>query len=207
MELHEIDALLDAAKPPEARIPLCLRADLASRHEELDQRLTELASRPNATLADLEQATLAQEIRAVEQQMADSTVTVLLRAVPRPDFRKLAAEHPPREEHAGDRVLGFNQETFYEALIALCLVEPALDRPRVDRLLGKLNDGQYSALAEAAWNLNRSEVSVPFSLTASRIAPSSGATSKRLPDSGSPSSGSTAGSRNKSRSTSTKTGG
>lgn len=207
MDLHEFDALLDEARPPEARIPLCLRADLASRHEELDQRLTELANRSSAMLADPEQASLAQEIRAVEQQMADSTVTVLLRAVPRPDFRKLAAEHPPREGHAGDRVLGFNQETFYESLIALCLVEPALDRPRVERLLGKLNDGQYSALAEAAWNLNRSEVSVPFSLTASCIAPSSGATPKRLPGSGSPSSGSTGGNRSRSRSTSSKTGG
>jgi hypothetical protein len=204
MELSELDALLAAAKLPETTVRVCLRGDLIAEWEELDRQLTELRNRATATLAgDPAEAVLAGRIRDLEAEMEGSTISVRLRAMERRPFRRLAEEHPARKDHQGDQALGYNQDTYFDALIAACLVEPDLDADRLAVFLDKLTDRQFSSLADAAWALNRRDISVPFSHTASRITQTSDGTSRPQSASGSATSGSLAGSRGKSRSTST----
>ena len=79
------------------------------------------------------------------------------------------AEHPPREDNQTDRALGLNQDTFFDAAIRACAVEPALDKADWDALDEVLSDAQWNTLANAAWAVNARDVDVPFSQRASRI--------------------------------------
>lgn len=185
MELSEIDAILDGAKKPEAKVKLCLRPDLQERWEKLEAALRDEDQATPDTLAKAvskRAKELAAEIRALEEQMKASTLEVTLRAMDRAPWKELLSAHPPRREVPMDLGMGFNNETLFDDLIGKSIVDPVLDEQRLGKLLDALTAGQFDKLANAAWELNKSDVSVPFSPTASRIAGSSGGTSKRRPD-------------------------
>ncbi|AGL13882.1 hypothetical protein [Actinoplanes sp. N902-109] len=179
--MNDFNALLDQATRPEKTVQLCMRGDLVARHEQLDRELTKAQQRARDSLAGGNVGELTDQIRAIEQEMADSTWTFRLRALRRRDFRALVAAHPPRrvvadgEEkiHEQDQFTGVNGETFHDALIRACLVDPELDDAQWERLVDSLNDRQFDELAGAAWGVNRSDVDVPFSRAASRTSPDS----------------------------------
>lgn len=182
MELSEIDAMLAGAKKPETKVPLCLRSDLQAEWERLEQELRDEEEAEPATLAKAvskRSKELAVEIRALEEQMKAATLTVTLRAMERAPWKELLSAHPPRKDVPTDWGMGYNPETMFDDLIGKTLVDPVLDEERLGKLLDGLTAGQYDKLSDAAWKLNKSDVSVPFSPTASRIAASSGGTSKR----------------------------
>jgi len=182
MDTTEIDAILAGAKKPEASVPLCLRSDLQDQWETLEAELQaeDRAETPTLAKADSKRAKeLAEQVRALQAEMEKSTITVTLRAMDRVPWKELQSAHPPRKDSAVDWRLGFNPDTFYDALIAASIVDPVLDEERLAKLLDAITAGQFDKLASTAWELNRSDVSVPFSATASRIASSSGGTSKR----------------------------
>ncbi|RSN65415.1 hypothetical protein DMH01_03290 [Amycolatopsis sp. WAC 04182] len=206
MDNEEFDALLEKAKRPEKDVDLCLRGDLQAEWERLDAQLAE-PSTDTATLAvSKEQREIAKQVVALQEEMKDATLTLRLRALERHAWKKLRADHPPRDKDPHDRVMGINNDTFWDALVYVSLVSPKLDAERVARLLDSLTVSQFDKLTTATWNLNQEDVSVPFSSTASRIAPSSGATSRQRPSSESAIDASSAGSRKKSSSTTMKAG-
>lgn len=204
MELSELDSLLASAKQPETTVTLCLRADLQAEWEQLDRELTDLRARASRKLAGSnDEVELARQVQAVEEEMAASTITVTLRALTRRPWMQLVQSHPPRKDNEGDKQLGINQDTFFDALIGACVVDPELDEERLTGLLDALTSHQFDQLTEAAWSINRQDVSVPFSPIASRIITSSGGTSRRQSGSGSRTKGSQGGNQKQSRSTST----
>lgn len=162
--------IIRSAKLPEATVPVCVRGDLAAEVERLDKQLTDLNSNTDGRLVGNAQAReLAERIEALRAEMADSTVALRLRAMPHREWAKLAAAHKPREGEDVDQALGINMETFPAALIRASIVDPELDHDTWDTLADTLTFEQWDTLTTAAWNLNRREVSVPFSATASRI--------------------------------------
>lgn len=208
MDIAELDSLLDNAKPPFAEVPICLRGDLQAVWEKLDSELIDLRNSATSTLANTpssEEFKLAGQIKALEEQMASSTVIVRLEALSRRPWRDLIEAHPPREGNAADAAMGCNQETYFDALIGACTVSPEFDTERLEKFLNKITPTQFNSLSDAAWSLNRRDVSVPFSRTASLINQGSGGTSKQQSDSASATASSQAGSRKKSPSTSTRT--
>ncbi len=194
MDLKEIDALLASAKRPEKDVPLCLRGDLQAEWELLNGQLVEPDDTPTLA-ASKEQRDLAKQVLDIEAEMRQATVTLRLRALERHAWKKMRADHPPRKDDPVDRVMGINNDTFWDALISVSLVSPELGSDRLGRLLDELTVSQFDKLTTVAWNLNQDEVSVPFSSTASRIAPSSGATSRRPSGRASATGGSSAGNR------------
>jgi hypothetical protein len=57
-------------------------------------------------------------------------------------------------------------ETFWDAIARACLIEPVIDDETWALMAGpagKLTDRQIGQLADAAWAVNRGDVSVPFS--------------------------------------------
>ncbi len=196
MDIRELDALLASAKRPEAVVPVCLRGDLQAEWETLDKRLTELRTRSLGKLAPApEHREMADRIVELERTMADSTVDVRLRGLDRRAWRELVAAHPARPDVNTDGVLGVNGETFFDALVAASIVEPEMTSEQTSSLLDALTSQQFDSLADAAWGLNRRDVSVPFSLAASQLNPTGGETSKQQSDSGSRTRGSRGGSR------------
>ncbi len=166
-----IDALLDAARLPERTVTLCLRGDLQADFEELQRQLTKAQDAPRDSIDDGGDAVeLAEQIEALRGQMESHTVTFRMRALPRRRWRELWTAHPGRDGDNRDRVMGgVNMDTFPEALLRECCIEPALTPGQWDRILDTISDQQYDDLATMAWNANRSSVDVPFSPAASRI--------------------------------------
>lgn len=167
--------LIRSAKLPERIVHLCLRGDLAAEHERLSAELS-AAQRSNTTslAGNSHAARLAEDIRALEELMAESTVAFRLRALPRRQWAQLVAAHPPRRDEGG-RVVdtdasGVNIDEFMADALRRCVVDPVLADEDWTSLVDEcLTDAQYTQLSDAAWALNRREVDVPFSLAASRI--------------------------------------
>src|SRR5699024_11389913 len=105
-----------------------------------------------------------------------STVRSRLRALRRSEWTERVAANPPRDDNADDKARGYNQETFYDDVIARSIVEVTQDGAAIDFdpltewevLADEMTDAQYSKFAAAIFVLNRGEVSVPFSRSASR---------------------------------------
>lgn len=167
--------IIRQARLPESVVPVCVRGDLAAEVEELNRRLAELKERPTDRLVGNPEARrIAEQIEALRAEMAEATVKFRLRALPHREYAKLEAQHPPRKDDDRDTTVGFNLETFPEPLIRACLVEPQLDDDAWQHLIDSLTFHQWDALFTAALMLNRREVSIPFSLAASRILRDSG---------------------------------
>ncbi|MFG3710127.1 hypothetical protein [Micromonospora sp. NPDC047730] len=177
----DVKALIRGAKLPETTVSVCLAADLVAQFEQRERELVNARRAAGSSLAGSSKAReLAEQIEALRQEMAESTVDFRLRAMPRPEWRAFVAAHPPRKVEGGkvhedDAHLGVNAETFFDALVQKSTVSPELDAEDWRLLLDeKLTDRQFDELSNAAWALNRREVDVPFSHAASRILRSSG---------------------------------
>jgi hypothetical protein len=171
--LKNFKAMLAEAKLPEGTIEICLRGDLAADHEAAERELEQAEKTGADSLAGSGAGDIANRILALEDEMREHTYEFRLRALPRAEWRALCAEHPPRKADDGSVVdtdrIGVNADTFYDAIIRACLVDPELTDDDWGQLAGALTDRQYDELADAAWGLNRREVDIPFSRAASRM--------------------------------------
>ena len=169
--MTDIKALIKGARLPEATVPLCLRADLVAEYERVKRELEKVRAATAGSLAGPGEqgADLEERLRALWPEMAESTLTVTLRALPSPRYQALVAEHPPRQDgdevDKRDRFFGFNVDTFFPVLARACTVAPDLDAEDWNGLIGedgKLTDAQVGKLCDAAWKLNRKDVDLPF---------------------------------------------
>ncbi len=165
---------LKAAKRPETTVPVCLRGDLQADFEQAERELAEAERKPADSLAGTGARAIAERIEALREEMREYTVEFRFRAKPKHEFRELVDAYPPRRDDEGgivdgDRAIGVNTETFFDACIRACLVEPELDDEDWATLDANLSDRQFDELSNAAWGINRREVGVPFSRAASRI--------------------------------------
>ena len=147
--------------------------DAALRRRTSERKLEQAEKQGSDSLAGSGAGALVDQIESLEQEMREHTYEFRLRALPKPAWRKLCGEHPPRRGEDSEIVptdlIGVNAETFYDAIIRACLVDPELNDEQWEQLVGSLTDRQYDELADAAWGLNRREVDIPFSHAASRM--------------------------------------
>lgn len=188
----DFKSLLKQAKRPERTVDICLRGDLVADFEVADKALRDA----QATASDSKEgdgvASLVDAVERIQAEMADSIYPFRLRALPRPWFRALMKAHPPREDDDPDTQVGFNRDTYFEALLKVSTVDPPMgvdvegffkellqaqaggaDLPVLPdgdwpELLDALTDRQFGDLTDAAWFVNRDEVSVPKSLAVLR---------------------------------------
>lgn len=161
------------AKPAERSVPVCLRLDLMSQLQVLDRDLLEAdaAARASNSLAGgSRRRELAEQVESVRAEMAQHTVTVLVRALtPRRRWTELVAKHPPREGNRADLGAGVNVDTFFDEALRACVAEPVMDDADWKALDEFGSDAQWNSLANAVWAVNTSDVDIPFSRTASRV--------------------------------------
>ncbi len=162
---------------PERIVQIVTRGSLAAEHEQITEQLEQSKGSSLASSGDL-RARLAD----IEQEMRDSSVSALLRALPRnrrpgdtrPTWRELADAHPPRLDGDGvmearDRLAGgINYQTFPEAMVRACIVEldgeaVSLDDADWQELMSAVAQGQFDELVANAWEINKDKVSIPFS--------------------------------------------
>lgn len=175
------DALVAEPKRATTSVQLCFRSDLNARHQELSAELAVLTKdkqEPRRLGQADPRAPIAKQIRELEEQMRGATQSVKLTAMRRPDFRPLQAQHPPRKGQQVDTAYGCNVDTFFPALLAECATAPKRDAEYWTKMLAEvLNDWQYENLVIAAWNLNRADVTAPFSQLASAVTKTSNGSS------------------------------
>lgn len=166
---RDAKAVIAAARRPESVLEVCLRGDLVAEHELLDQELARIQADGawvGTSIADVNPVTeLAKRIADLEQQMVESTVTFRFRALSRTGWAELLAAHPAREGQQ-ER---YNWDTFPTAIVAACLIDPAMTADEVEELFDAINQGSRDALTGAAWDVNQEASAVPFSQRASVV--------------------------------------
>ncbi|MEU4399783.1 hypothetical protein [Micromonospora orduensis] len=166
----DVKELIRGARLPETTVSLCLRADLVAEYEQVQAERAKAQEQASGSLAGSGGAVqdLDGQLEVRRREMAESTLTLTLRALSSHRYQQLLDEHPPRVTDGvlepRDR-LGFNADTFFLALARACVVAPALDSEDWEALVGDdgtLTDGQVSKLCNAAYALNRKDVDLPF---------------------------------------------
>jgi hypothetical protein len=168
--MASIDEIIAGARLPERTITICLRGDLQAEFEDLERQLSAAEAAGDDTLAGNEQARhLAELIEAVRTQMREHEATFRFRGLPAKEYMDLLAQHPPTDEQREKGQTDANWDTWPTALIAACAADPAMTVEQAGRLSKAVSQRQWDDLWATAFAVNRSEVSVPFSLAASAI--------------------------------------
>ncbi|MEU4095499.1 hypothetical protein [Streptomyces sp. NPDC026673] len=144
------DAALSLAKARAAALAECVEQGIRE-----DQREAWVASNPQVVAADA-------ALTAAQGTLAEVTLTLTFRALPRPAWEQLLREHAPSEAQA-DKGMEYNVDTFPAALISACHVERDADGAEVDgmseadahELLDTWPDAEAKALFTAALVINQ----------------------------------------------------
>lgn len=172
---------------------IALDPDLAEEYSDA-KRAQEIAanratSRPNDTGVQVELFQAEEALAKLEERMRDedAVASFTFRSVGRAAYDGLVDDHQPtaaqraKAKSQGVSEIGWNYETFPQALVALCLVEPKLSEDEVCALWqsSEWNQAELNVLLQAAvevcgtrrtvelgkdWRTTRS--SVPSSTTA-----------------------------------------
>lgn len=86
---------------------------------------------------------------------ARGTEVILRTIASRKKMRAIRDAHPPREDNETDKALGFNADTYPEALAAACLASPALNDEAREEFLDSLTEGDGELVSTAAYTLHR----------------------------------------------------
>lgn len=168
--MASVEDLIAQAKPREVTVPICLAGDLNARHEELSRQLQAAGDSwvPDSLSGVNPKLALAEQITALEREMAEHSHTFVCRALPRSKYAELRRAHPARDDTAVPERL-FNLDTFPVALVAASCVDPEFPSvEKVDELFDRLGQGAFDEVFTAAWAANTGGSGVPKSLLASR---------------------------------------
>lgn len=166
-------------KRPETRVLFCLDGDLKAQHEAADMEYSAARSRAvvDARLNDPAKA-LAQKVIDLEDQMKATSVSFLVRGLPRGQWSDLVAAHAPRPENNTDKTYGFNVESLMVIAVPKSIVGvenssgealPFDTKTEWDALADDMTNSQYEDFVLAVLRVNAGRNDVPFSLSAFRM--------------------------------------
>ena len=166
-------------KRPETRVKFCLDGDLKAAHEAAEAEYLATRSRAVADGRLNDPAKdLARKVVDLEAEMQASTVSFLVRGLPRGTWADLVAGHAPREGNALDKSYGFNVESLMVAALPLSIVGAEnsagevldFDAPTEwSALADDMTNSQYEDFVLAVLRVNAGRNDVPFSLSAFRM--------------------------------------
>lgn len=166
---------------PTKGVELCLDLTKRAEWERLDTELTAARKDPSIDqrLTGGPVTELAKQLTAIEAEMAAATVTFTLTALSHREWDRLKSEHAPRPDDDGDKAVGFNEETIFDVLIPMSVVDVVgPDGAEVDwspekwgDLADEMTNAQYMDFKKAAFVLNVGEAvaRLPKSLGASVV--------------------------------------
>ena len=143
-----LEERLASARRPERVVDVYLRGDLRAEWDDIQAQLQ--ARGESSSLADPERDELVVRARVVEEEFAESRLSIRLRALNRSDASALATE-------TGD------DGEFGRALLARAVVEPEMTPEQLTQLGDALSAGDFARLVSVAQELTFGATSVPFS--------------------------------------------
>lgn len=162
---------------------ICLSPDLGEQYQahviaaaaakaEDDRRDPESPS--NRRSADLPKWRAELEAaQALVEANPTSFYEAILEALPRAEWLRLRTAHMPREGHPEDADR-YNSDTFPEAAVIACLVDPVPSDDVAEYLRANLATGEWNRLATVCWNLNEGARQIPKADQLSEILGGSG---------------------------------
>lgn len=160
-----LDDFAKAHKPARATARVGFRQDLWDDHARLEAEM--VAALRDDSLESGEQD-LAEQVQALEAQMAESEQSFTFQSVGRQAWTKLLAEHPPSPEH---REMGsdHNPETFPPAALALSAADPVITLETATAMFDTLNIAQWNRLWNAVLTANIGGGEAPKSAVATAV--------------------------------------
>jgi hypothetical protein len=197
--MASFEEIIAGARLPETGVTLCLRGDLQLEFERLEKDLSEAraADAADDSLAAGGRARpIAEQIEKLRQEMAEHERTFVMRGLSRHAWRKLTDDHPPRKDRTDgkDDEDDVNWDTWPTAVIAACSADPVMSVEQVEQLAEVITDWQWNALFAGCMVVNRMEISVPKSVSASAVLAATAPKSKQPAPGGSAGGGSSGGS-------------
>lgn len=171
--MPSIDDVLEEAEPHHKSVRLCLLGNLSRDHEHLNGELVVAIGKHGDKHADVVQ--LAEQVRALEIDMRERATEFVYKALGRPAWKKLLADHPPTEEQLkDDPTLKFDPDEFPIAAMVASMIEPSgVTRSSLLRLIEKMTDTQYLILWDACLAANGGVTGLGESKAASSVLRSS----------------------------------
>lgn len=169
--------LIRGAKLRRDEFRVCVDPPLVDDYERL---LAEQAAERDAardSLAGGRVLDIQVQLDLLLEQMEAATVTLVLQALPRREYRALIDKHPPRKGDDGtliprDERFGIDYDGFFNELARRSILGSRVDDETIEDLPAdvvellieeRLSDGQWEDLTSRCNRLNRATVDVPFS--------------------------------------------
>jgi hypothetical protein len=129
------------------------RALASQGDEEKPRRMSEPAPDLAADLVRVREA-----LEATKAQIASGVVRIVIKGLTRGEFRRLVTANPPREGDDLDKRLGYNVDTFGDALVKACIVRTEnLDGEPVpnewDKWADEMTNGQWDEVFTACMKI------------------------------------------------------
>lgn len=165
----EAQAEFDRLAKEEARLSLAIarRGEVDVDEPQPKRRMSEKADDLEGQLAEVrEQMDEQREI------IASGVVRIVIKGLTRGEYRRLLIEHAPREDDDLDQQLGYNADTFGNALIQACIVKTLAHETNGgepvpnewDEWADQMTNGQWEEVFRACLNLtNNPSPSLPRS--------------------------------------------
>ncbi|MDP9145664.1 MAG: hypothetical protein M3N43_13410 [Actinomycetota bacterium] len=202
--MTEFRDVLGKASRPTTVVSLCLDGEALGEIRALEHRIDE--GYVPMSLADRNPASdIVEQIEAIQERAKESYVDFHLRAVRGPDWAPFWSGRPVPGEGESSEAFNVRWFDFVCRMVSLTCVDPVMTPEQVAELVDEMPADSWGELSEEVWALNTNKVTVPFSAAASAQSQNSGATSRRLSDSGSPSASSGEPKPARKRRTTTKT--
>lgn len=168
---EDIKKLLAEAQLPKRIVSVCTRGDLTAAAQRIERQIDAIDAAPSRRLAgDNGSVTLAQELEAVREQMAETSIEFEMVAFSSARWRELKSEHPiGTNPTQADAVIGADATALFNATVPLSVISPRLDADDWARLLEILPGGEWNKLVDAVYALNEEGTSLPFSSRAFAI--------------------------------------
>lgn len=148
-------------RPATRKVSILLAPDLRLRYDELSREI-EKAEKLDRLSNEADRApALVREREALEDEIEESTVEFVLRALPRADWMTLLEAHPPTDEDKEDG-LDYNPEGVFAPLLAACAVEPEMELSDAEAIYEEWSQAEVTQLFVAAIRVNREVRNVPL---------------------------------------------
>lgn len=169
------EELIAQAKRPGTSVSLCLRGDLTVPYRELERKL-QTADRTAPSLGQRSEAALiAEQMRALETQMAEATTSFTLEAMHPKAWADLWAARPTRAADEEDEAWQERWFAWVCLIVSRSVTGPVvMTAEQVAQLCDVLSGGQWDELSNTAFGLNGERITIPFSAAVSALIPAPG---------------------------------
>lgn len=188
----DIESIIGETEPAETSVTICVKGSLRAEYERLDAQLGDV-SQAVSNLAGSGASDITDRMTELRQEMLAYERVFTLRAVEPLAWSNLVARRPVKTPGMSDEDYLALYQPWVCEIVAASVSEPSMTVEQAARFRDRLSNGDWSKLANAAWNVNDESSHIPFSVAASVLSRSSGEKSKQPETHDNPDHGSLAG--------------